>query len=248
MSHDVVRRATDHPVLVPVDRALFHQAGNVIDTAIGVLCETREVRFLIHVLHGQFRALLGVVLVEQINDAFRAGHRHAGQMIRHQVVGKVTAVRLDLVRQMQHERGPELCQFLGAFEGRFHLGISLRVHAAVIGLAIVVSLKDFRLMDFVHIHALAFRKCPRLIGDGVTVAKIDLPHMVGPVITRHLQAFQRGIVGADGKNGTSQHLANRFSVVVGAGQQRGLRNRHKARRVHDGGRRFLTGGQFVDLG
>ena len=139
---------------MPLDRALFEQTGNVVDAAIGVSRKAGEVGFLVHILHRETGALLGVVFIQQIDHAVRVRNGHARKMVCHQVGGQVAPVGLDLVRQMQDERGPELRQFLGALECRFHLGICLGVHAGIVRLSIVVSLKHFGLVHFIHIHRL----------------------------------------------------------------------------------------------
>ena len=248
MPHNVVSLAADRPVLMPVDRAFLHQAGNIVDTPVCKFCKAREIGLFVHVGHRQLGALLGVVLVQQVNNAFWAGDSHAGQVVGHQVVGQVAPVGLNLVGQMQDKRGPKLCQLFGPLKCRLHLGVGLGVYAAVVGLTVIVGLQDFGFMDLVHVNALALFQGPGLVRHGVRIAKIDLAHMVCPVVAGNLQALHGRIIRADRENGAAQNLADRFGVVVGAGQQRGLRDRHKTRRIHDGRRGFLPGRLLVDLG
>ena len=149
---------------------------------------------------------------------------------------------------MEHKRGPKLCQFLRPLKCRLHLGIGLGVHATIVGLAVIVGLQDLGLVDLVHVGALAIFQGPGFIGHRVRIAEIDLADMVGPVVAGNLQALHRRIIGPHRKNSVAQHLADCLGVVVGAGQQCGLRDRHKTGRVHDGRRGFLAGRHLIDLG
>ena len=149
---------------------------------------------------------------------------------------------------MEDKRGPELGQFFRALKCRLHLGVGLGVYAAIVGLAVIVGLQDLRLMHLVHVHALAIFQRPGLVRHGVGIAEIDLADMVGPVVAGNLQALHRRVIGPHRKNSAAQHLADCLGVVVGAGQQCGLRDRHKTGRVHDGRRGFLAGRHLIDLG
>ena len=97
MTHNAVSLAADLPVLVPVDCAFLHQPRNIVDTPVSVFCKTREIGLLVHVGNRQFGTLLGVVLIQQVDNAFGAGDSHAGEVVGHQVVGKVAPVGLNLV-------------------------------------------------------------------------------------------------------------------------------------------------------
>ena len=97
MTHNAVSLAADLPILVPVDGALFHKARNIVDTPVCKFCKAREIGLLVHVGNRELGALLGVVLVQQVDNAFGAGDGHAGEVVGHQVVCKVAPVGLDLV-------------------------------------------------------------------------------------------------------------------------------------------------------
>ena len=256
MSHEIVVRAGNRPILVPVDGAGAQHVGNVVDSREREACEIREVVGRKNAGGGQRKAGLGVVLIQKIDHRCRRSARRAGHAVYNQQAGQILSVLLNLVRHMRAHPRPELGQLVRPLERGIELNKALGVHPGIVRLPVIVGLQDLRALYNPRVYTVAagFGANPAVGGqtvsgifDRVGVKVVDFAHMVAPRAAILFKAQHLRAVRAHGENRPRENLRNRVQQIVIPGSQGGLSNRYKRRCIDNFTGRILAGSGLVDF-
>ena len=232
-------------VLMENQRALGQHLADVFDSGVDKPGKIREVVGGVHRGRSQSLAAVGVILCDEMDNVAVSHRDFACDVVGQGCPGLLLMYLLDLVIDVGHETADKPAKLLRPAES----GVKLVLEdgdATLVGVAAVkVGLEYLRAHLFQLVHGgAACRKTVIIFPRGVNV--VDFADMVAVADTVRLKTCKLAVIGADGKDGLTEDLADGVKHGVVTACKPGLGDADKA--VHGERCRIrLPGGLVNDL-